>query len=102
MNIKTEAELLAMYDMVGPFSEGLAWAIKNGKEFHIHHDGTPVYGQRYDYVYPFRNRVARVCKNGCWFTIHHDGTHIAEKKIHVEWAFSDGRWSTFFDGRRVG
>jgi len=42
METKTREELLAMYDSVGPFSEGLAQVSKNDQLFHIRPDGTRV------------------------------------------------------------
>lgn len=67
-------ELLRLYDRVGPFHEGLAWARKDGKWFHIRLDGTPAYKERYDYVGNFHEGLALVVKDGQHFYILSDGT----------------------------
>lgn len=56
----TRYELLKLYDCVGDFHEGLAWAQKNGEEFHIREDGTPLYQNKYDWVGSFKNGAAYV------------------------------------------
>ena len=42
MNTVSHEGLLESYDSVGHFSEGLAWATKDGVQFHICRDGTRV------------------------------------------------------------
>ncbi len=73
---KTKAELLKMYDRVGPFREGLAWVWEGKKRFHIRRDGAPVYDQRFDQVMHFRKGFAWVKKDGVYFKISHDGTRV--------------------------
>ena len=69
-------ELLKKYDSVSHFSEGLAWVVKDGKEFHIYPDGTPAYEERYDFAYSFSEGLAWVVKDGKEFHIHPDGTRV--------------------------
>jgi hypothetical protein len=64
------------YNSVGPFSEGLAWAVgKDGKAFHIRPDGKPAYKERYNFVGSFFRGLATVEKNERWF-------HIFREKIN--------------------
>jgi len=79
MKEKTRAELFAMYNKVGPFSEGLAWARKNGEWFHIRPDGTPAYEQRFDNVCAFSGGSALVLKDGRRFRIYPDGTPVVDE-----------------------
>ena len=64
------------YNWVGSFSEGLAAARKDGKDFHIRPDGTPAYEQRYDWVGSFSEGQARACENGKEIRIRPDGTRV--------------------------
>ncbi len=74
----TKRELLHIYDDVGNFSgDGLAWAAKNGEEFHIHPDGTPAYEQRYDWAGPFQDGEAAVMTGQEVFLINPKGERIA-------------------------
>lgn len=67
---------LEEYDWVGGFSEGLAPARKDEKEFHIREDGNPAYEQRFDWVGAFRDGTAEVRSNGKSFHIHPNGTKV--------------------------
>ena len=67
-------ELLKNYEFVSSFVKGLAQVIKDGKQFHIRPDGTPVYEERYDFVSSFSEGLAWVTKDGRGFYIHPDGT----------------------------
>jgi len=74
MKVLSREELLKKYDDIGPFREGLAWARKGGKCFHIHPNGTPVYKERYDNVGSFQKGLALVRKGSSGFYIRPDGT----------------------------
>jgi len=78
MEVKTTAELQAMYDFVGPFFEGLAWVRKDGRWFQIHLDGTPACEQRHNC---FVDEVALVRRNGRYFRIRPD--EIRATDFHV-------------------
>jgi len=67
-------ELLKKYDFVSSFLKGLAWVGKDGKQFHVHPDGTPAYKERYDSVGPFLGGIAWVKKDGEEFHIYPNGT----------------------------
>ncbi|PIR89553.1 MAG: hypothetical protein COU07_01490 [Candidatus Harrisonbacteria bacterium CG10_big_fil_rev_8_21_14_0_10_40_38] len=73
---KAREELEKMFDNVGLFSEGLAVVEKDGKEFHIRHDGSPAYEERFDSANSFSEGVASVKKDGKWFNIRYDGTRV--------------------------
>ncbi len=75
MSIPTSrSKLLKSYEYVGDFHEGLAWAVKGGKRFHIRRDGSPAYEQRYDNVGDFQGGLAWAMQGGKWFRIRRDGT----------------------------
>jgi hypothetical protein len=66
------------YDWIGPFSEGLAPARKDGQEFHIRRDGTPAYDERFDQVGSFSEGLglALVRKGRQRFHIRRDGFRV--------------------------
>ena len=72
--VLSRKELLEIYDDVGPFSEGLAWAQKNNQCCHIYPDGTPAYKERYTHVGNFFKGVVWVSKGNEGFHIRPDGT----------------------------
>jgi len=74
--MKTKAELLAMYDYVGEFHEGLACVRNNSKFFHVNPDGVPAYKERYDWAGNFRDGVALVLKDRKQIHIRPDGTKV--------------------------
>lgn len=74
MNASSKEKVLEKYDYVGPFSEGLAVAVKEGSWFHIKEDKTPAYKERYDFTYSFSEGLAWVQKGGRQFRIRPDGT----------------------------
>jgi hypothetical protein len=76
MTRKSKADLLKIYDRVGPFHEGLAWAWKGRQRFHIRRDGEPAYNQRFDQVMHFRKGFAWVKKDGVYFKINHEGIRV--------------------------
>ena len=84
MKKKTKRQLLAMYDWVGGFCEGLAPARGKKGEFHVCRDGTPAYPQRFAYVSFFDNGLAEVRgKRGRWFYINHDGKKRRKRRKRI-------------------
>ncbi|NBX85833.1 MAG: WG repeat-containing protein, partial [Proteobacteria bacterium] len=61
------------YTSIGPFHEGLAWAVQDGKYFHIRPNGNPAYTARYDAVGHFHEGLARARQDGKYFHIRLDG-----------------------------
>jgi len=72
------------------FSEGLATVIKDGKWFHILHNGKPAYEERYDWVGSFSEGLARVSEDGKEFHILHNGKPAYEERYDWVDSFSEG------------
>ena len=70
----SKKDLLKKYDSVSYFSEGLAVAKKDNKQFHIYPNGMPAYKERYNSVGFFSKGLAWVTKDGKKFYIRPDGT----------------------------
>ena len=64
------------FDIVWPFSEGLAKVKLDGKYFHIKPDGSPAYEQRFDWVDNFKNGSTAAELNDKWFNIKSDGSRV--------------------------
>jgi len=84
MGTKPVKELRSLYDNVGPFCEGLAWAHKGGKWFHIRPDGTPAYTQVFDQVYSFENGVAWAFDRGRHIRINPQGEEVNTRGERVK------------------
>lgn len=76
MEVATREALLLVYDAVGRFCDGFAWARLGGKEFHIRRDGMPAYAQRYDGAYPFSGGHALVHLGRDFFKIDTSGERV--------------------------
>ena len=89
------------YDALGPFSEGLAAACKNGKWGYINTKGEEVIPCRYDdnqnyegkSASPFHEGLAAVCKGDKWGYINRQGEEVIPVNLEVCLAggFSNGR-----------
>ena len=80
------------FDWVGPFSEGLAPARLDGREFHIRMDGSRAYEVSYDAVGPFNNGYAPAVQDGNWFHIRTDGTRPYTRNFKlVSGVYDSGR-----------
>lgn len=93
-----ETDWRDQYDVVGGFSEGRAWVVKDGKWFHILLDGTPAYEERYDYVGLFLEGRARVEKDGEWYHIDALGTPAYPERYYWVDSFYEGRAGVEKDG----
>lgn len=94
---KREDELLKMFDSVGHFVDGIAFASKNGKFFHIFVDGTPVYEERYDFVDSFSEGRAVVNIGGLWFHILPNGFPAYQERYKSVRPFNSGRASVLLE-----
>ncbi len=63
--------------------DGIDWAKKDGKEFHIDENGKPLYEKRFDKVYEFQDGIALAIEGDYFFYIKMDGS-LASLKYEVK------------------
>ena len=73
---KTAAELMAMFDFVGKFNEGLAAVKKGNQWFHIHPDGKAAYKARFSWTGRFNGGKASASQGYITFNIDVNGERV--------------------------